>query len=117
MEEKDAGFKPMSHHRDEERYFYEKDRELVKALREQANEERVQQEREQERAIHWMRCPKCGAPMEEIQLELLFVERCRTCRGVYFDDGELAILRKLELEGQRGAGDFLSRLIREIGDR
>ena len=111
---KDKVFKPMTHHRDEERYFFEHDQELIRAWREKANAKREKRAAAEQKQLHWMRCPKCGGEMEEIRMDILMIDRCGDCHGVYFDDGELAILRKFELEGKTGAADFLGKLIVEI---
>lgn len=105
------GFKPMTHHREEEKYFYERDLELVRALRKRADENRQRLEEEQQKELHWMRCPKCGGVMKEAHFEALVLDQCESCKGVYLDAGELAILRKLALEGEQGTGEVLTRLI------
>lgn len=46
-------------------------------------------EREQLRRLHWMRCPKCGAELAEVQFRAVKVDKCFSCNGVYLDDGEL----------------------------
>ena len=104
-------FKSMSKHRQEEEYFYKRDRELLRALREKCDTERTRMERENQRELHWMRCPKCGGQMEEVPLDVLRVDRCQDCHGVYFDDGELEIL--LHLEGV-GEGDFMTKLLASL---
>lgn len=34
-------------------------------------------------------CPRCGGPMEELAIEGVSLQRCRSCRGLWFDAGEL----------------------------
>lgn len=46
-------------------------------------------EREQQRRLHWMRCPKCGAELSEVQFRAVKIDKCFSCNGVYLDDGEL----------------------------
>ena len=46
-------------------------------------------ERERLRELHWMRCPKCGAELQEIVFRSVKVDKCFACGGVYLDDGEL----------------------------
>jgi hypothetical protein len=46
-------------------------------------------EREQLRRLHWMRCPKCGAELSEVQFRAVKIDKCFSCNGVYLDDGEL----------------------------
>lgn len=32
-----------------------------------------------------LECPKCNAPMEQVQVEKTQVDRCTKCRGLWFD--------------------------------
>ena len=32
-----------------------------------------------------LQCPKCNAPMEQVQVERTQVDRCTSCRGIWFD--------------------------------
>jgi Zn-finger nucleic acid-binding protein len=32
-----------------------------------------------------LQCPKCNAPMEQVQVEATQVDRCTSCRGLWFD--------------------------------
>ena len=67
-------------------------REQVDALRAQrvADEAALEDaEREAQRKLHWMRCCKCGASMDEIVFRGVRVDKCLRCGGVYLDDGEL----------------------------
>ncbi len=40
-----------------------------------------------------MRCPKCRADMEQIEFEGTEVDRCEICKGIWFDAGEIEIMR------------------------
>jgi hypothetical protein len=110
-------FKPLTRHRDEERYFYEQDLELVRRLRERVTLARREREEVESKKQHWMRCPKCGGSMEELHFDVLLLDRCMSCHGVFLDEAELSLLRELEIEGKRGAGDFLARLISDLAQR
>ena len=103
------GFKPISQHKQEEEYFFKQDQQLIRSLREKADAERKRMVREQEKELHWMRCPKCGGQMEEIAAEVLRLDRCKDCNGVYFDDGEIEILRQLQADR-----DFLANLVSQL---
>lgn len=46
-------------------------------------------ERRELKRLHWMRCPKCGAELDEIVFRGVRVDKCFSCGGVYLDDGEL----------------------------
>jgi len=60
-----------------------------RAARERDQDELTAEERARLRALHWMRCPKCGLWLDEITFRGVKVDKCFGCGGVYLDDGEL----------------------------
>ena len=60
-----------------------------RAARERDQDELTSEERARLRALHWMRCPKCGLLLDEITFRGVKVDKCFSCGGVYLDDGEL----------------------------
>lgn len=87
----------------EEEYFYKKNKELIENLRKQRDVERAAQEAQTKKPAHWMKCPKCGSDLEEVEYLRIKVDRCNNCSGIFFDKGELDIL----LQAQEPKG-FLS---------
>ncbi|MDP3937947.1 MAG: zf-TFIIB domain-containing protein [Deltaproteobacteria bacterium] len=69
----------------EEEYFA---REELKR-REQTNIKKGHEEREKLKALHWMRCPKCGSELHEVAFRDVSIDRCEDCGGVFLDRGEL----------------------------
>lgn len=61
----------------------------LRAERNAAEESMADGEREAQKRLHWMRCAKCGAQMDEIVFRGVRVDKCLRCGGVYLDDGEL----------------------------
>jgi Zn-finger nucleic acid-binding protein len=45
-----------------------------------------------------LHCPKCKAPMEQVQVEATQVDRCTSCRGLWFD-----ALEDQDIRGTEGA--------------
>ena len=43
-----------------------------------------------------MQCPKCKAPMDPVQIEQTEVDRCTSCRGLWFDALEDQDIRESE---------------------
>jgi len=79
----------------EDEYFHRKDREQIARLREKAEEQRAKLETENKAKEYWMRCPKCGAALNEEKYgESVLLDRCTSCGGIYLDNGELEILVK-----------------------
>ena len=96
---KESGYDP------EEEYFYKANKELIERKRKQLDAQRAEHKKNELKMVHWMCCPKCGHPMEEIEFLGIMVDQCTTCSGIYFDKGEFEIL--LESKEQKG---FLSSL-------
>jgi uncharacterized protein len=71
-------------------------------LREEAEKlHRLQQERlkqqdkstaAQEKAAHWMKCPKCGDDLQTVKWRGVDIERCFRCGVLVLDAGELEVL-------------------------
>jgi hypothetical protein len=78
----------------EEEYFYKMNKELIEKNRSRLDAERKELEVSQRKSQHWMRCPKCGEQMSEVQMADIRVDKCGGCNGMYFDSGELEILLK-----------------------
>lgn len=101
--------------RNEEEYFRKLDAELIKAQRARLDAERAELERKQresEREQSYMRCPKCGARLEERELEHIKVDVCTGCNGTWLDAGELELLRQTERQGFGRLFDLLGRKTR-----
>jgi hypothetical protein len=76
----------------EEEYFYKKNKELIEKMRKERNAERAAQEEKARKMAHWMRCPKCGDDLEEVEHLGIKIDRCKSCSGLFFDRGELEIV-------------------------
>jgi DnaJ-class molecular chaperone len=72
----------------EEEYFYTLNKELIEKNREKASQAKAAEGHPDS----WMKCPKCGGQMEEIDLAGIAIDKCQSCQGIYFDNGELDIL-------------------------
>jgi uncharacterized protein len=92
----------------EEEYFYKKNRELLEKMRGKLDGQRSDQQQKARQEAHWMKCPKCGASLDEVELLGIKVDQCTQCLGIYFDKGELELL--LEAEESKGFLTSLKRL-------
>ena len=52
-----------------------------------------------------MRCPKCRADMEQVDYEGTEIDRCTICKGLWFDAGEIELLRDKEAAAAIDTGD------------
>lgn len=73
----------------EEEYFARQEFARKKQLAEERERTLRDGEREQLKALHWMRCPKCGMELAEISHRGVRLDRCTSCTGVWLDAGEL----------------------------
>ena len=76
--------------RNEDEYFVRQDAELLRKQREAQEAERIRQER----ASHFMKCPKCGADLAEKPMNGVRVDMCTECGGLWLDAGELEQVRQ-----------------------
>lgn len=76
----------------EEEYFARE--EAAKRQREALeNAKRMeQQEREQLKVLHYMKCPKCGMDLHEQQFKGVTIDKCFSCGVTVFDQGEFEAL-------------------------
>lgn len=99
----------------EDEWFKRNEQQLLESARkarEQREKERASKEQAEERhrlkALHHMKCPKCGHDLKEESVEDVLVDRCTFCEGLYLDAGELDKLLLLKADEERG---LLRRLI------
>jgi uncharacterized protein len=102
--------------RREDDWFRQNEKQLLEAARvarEKREKERAALEKTGElsrlKALHFMRCPKCGHQMVEESLEGIGVDRCSFCEGIYFDANELDQLFTKKQEERK---NFLRRLLK-----
>jgi uncharacterized protein len=74
--------------RNEDEYFVKRDAELLKQMRANLDAERAKAERSQ----HHMKCPKCGASLQEKPYHHAVVDVCPECKGMWLDAGEAEII-------------------------
>ena len=52
-------------------------------------------ERARLRELHYMKCPKCGRDLVEIDYRDLKIDKCTGCEGVWLDPGELEAVARV----------------------
>lgn len=87
---------------EEDRYFAQRDKELLEKMKQQQTE--PQEAQLQQQAL--MRCPKCGVKLNTLKHHDVNVEECPSCQGMWLDRGELETLAQRENEG------WLARFVR-----
>jgi hypothetical protein len=73
----------------EEEYFIEQELVRLRKHHEDKMKQVDQDERKRMKELHWMRCPKCGMDMEQMSYQVVEIDKCLDCGGIYLDAGEL----------------------------
>ena len=80
----------------EEEYFARLEFERKQKLQEQKAAKMAADEKKRLKELHFMRCPKCGMELIEIDYKGIDVDKCSSCEGIWLDAGELEAISKLE---------------------
>lgn len=76
----------------EEEFFLKMNQEKISKLRTEIDQKRLKDEKSLRKQVHWMKCPKCGSDLNEINHENVIIDTCKECKGIWLDSGELNIL-------------------------
>ena len=66
---------------------------------EDEREKKLDEEKKRLKELHYMKCPKCGMQLIEIDYRGIKVDKCSGCEGIWLDAGELEAVSKLEKTG------------------
>jgi hypothetical protein len=91
----------------EDEYFLKLDAELIKAQRARLDAER----KEAERQARYMKCPKCGADLQETDFQHVKVDLCPACKGMWLDAGEVGMIEQVK---DSNVGNFLRDLLKGL---
>jgi uncharacterized protein len=80
----------------EEEYFARLELERKKKIEMEKHKRMAEEEKRKLKELHFMRCPKCGLELREIDYRGINVDKCFSCNGVWLDAGEIDLLAKLE---------------------
>jgi len=83
----------------EEEYFARLEFEKKKKSEEEKQKKMVEEEKKKLRDLHYMKCPKCGMELIEIDYRGIKIDRCSACEGVWLDAGELEAVSGFEKTG------------------
>jgi len=87
---------PIKPTEQEDEYFARIEKEMKEKIAKQKKEHVSKEEREKRRELHFMKCPKCGMDLMEIDFKGMKIEECTTCRGMWLDAGEFDAMAKME---------------------
>lgn len=76
-------------HRSEDEYFMKQELERRKKWAAEQSAKMADEEKKRRKDLHWMKCPKCGMDLNEIDMFGVKVDECDSCGGLYLDHGEI----------------------------
>jgi len=80
----------------EDEYFARIEFEKKKRLEQEKHLKLAAEEKKRLKELHFMRCPKCGMELIEIDHKGIKIDKCSECEGVWLDAGELERTSRLE---------------------
>ena len=86
----------------EDEYFARQELERRKKWAQEQAAKMADEQKDQLKQLHWMKCPKCGMDLKEIELHGVKVDRCANCGGIFLDAGEMEQIEKHEQGGVMG---------------
>jgi hypothetical protein len=90
---------PVKPSEQEEEYFARKEFERKKKIEEEKHKKLGEEKKKRLKELHYMRCPKCGMELIEIDYKGIKIDECSECEGIWLDAGELETVSKLEKTG------------------
>lgn len=91
----------------EEEFFAKQEFERRKKVAQEHEKQLAAKELARLKELHWMRCPKDGMELVEVEFRGVKVDQCSHCGGVFLDAGELDTLAAAEKGGfLSGLGSF-----------
>lgn len=90
---------PLKPSEQEEEHFARLEYERKKKIEEEKHARLADDEKQKLKSLHFMRCPKCGMELIEVDFKGIKVDKCSECEGIWFDAGEFESVSKLEKSG------------------
>jgi hypothetical protein len=90
----------------EEEYFAREEAEKLYKLHQEKLKAEDAKKRDDDKKLHWMKCPKCGYDLQTVRWRTVDIDKCFSCGVIVLDDGELE-----KLAGKEEAGQFVSSFI------
>ncbi len=103
----DSTNKPSSN---EEEYFQRQEQEKLAKHRAEVVAAKAAADRQAQKELHWMHCPKCGAGLVTENFRSIQIDRCPECRGLWLDAGEMEQVAGRESVATSFLGDLFGSL-------
>ena len=82
--------------RNEEELFAREEAEKLHVIHQEKIKATDQKKAEEEKALHFMKCPKCGYALETLKWRAVEIDKCFRCGVIVLDNGELEALAGTE---------------------
>ena len=83
----------------EEEYIARLEFQKRKEIEEEKHKRLKAEEKNRLKELHYMRCPKCGMELIEVDYKHIKIDKCSECDGLWLDAGEIEMISKLEKPG------------------
>ena len=83
----------------EAEYFARQEYEKQQIIEREKHEKLKAAEITKLKELHFMRCPKCGMELIEIDYKGTKIDKCSECEGVWLDAGEMEVVARMEKSG------------------
>jgi hypothetical protein len=80
----------------EEEYYARQEYERKRKLEAERMQSMQADEKQRLQELHYMKCPKCGMDLFEIDYKEIKIDKCTGCGGIWLDPGELEIVSAME---------------------
>ncbi|MFZ5947176.1 MAG: zf-TFIIB domain-containing protein [Stygiobacter sp.] len=87
---------PVKPSEKEEEYFTRMELERRKKMEEDKLKKLAEEDKKKLKELHFMRCPKCGMELVEVDYKGIRIDKCFQCEGIWLDAGEFKLVVKLE---------------------
>lgn len=87
---------PVKPSEKEEEYFTRIELERRKKMEEEKLKKLAEKDKKKLRELHYMKCPKCGMELGEVDYKGIRIDKCFQCEGIWLDAGEFDSVVKLE---------------------
>ncbi len=83
----------------EDEYFVREDAEKKRRIALEQKRALAAEEQKRLKELHWMHCPKCGMPLQEVRFQNIDVDTCFSCGGIFLDKGEIDVIAHPKQKG------------------
>lgn len=90
----------------EDDFFAREEVEKLRKLHAEHQAQQTQAQKDEQKKLHHMRCPKCGSELTEVTFRSVTADRCFSCNGMWLDAGEIEHLAGHEPTNMTAVLDF-----------